>query len=69
MTAATWSEGSPTFSVDDAGTAHASVALLDGGSPAVTIALTMTAERGLRIDVTSTAGDSGLTGFQAWANK
>ena len=67
-TPATWSAGSPTFSVDAAGTVHASVALKDSGVLAVTIALTMTRDHGLRIDVTSVAGKDGLTNFQAWSN-
>ena len=65
---ATWSAGSPTFSVDAAGTVHASVALKDKGVLAVTIALTMTAAHGLRVDVTSVAGAAGLSDFQAWSN-
>jgi len=68
MAKATWSAGSPTFSVDGAGTVHASVALKDAGVLAVTIGLTMTRDHGLRIDVTSAPGDAGLSGFQAWSN-
>lgn len=66
---ATWSAGSPTFSVDAAGTVHASVALKDAGVLAVTIALVMTADHGLRVDVTSAPGDAGLSAFTAWSNK
>ena len=65
---ATWTAGSPTFSVDAGGTVHASVALKDKGVLAVTIALTMTDAHGLRIDVTSAPGDNGLTAFVAWSN-
>ena len=68
MARATWSAGSPTFSVDGLGTVHASVKLKDRGVLAVTIALTMTADHGLRVDVTSAAGDAGLSDFQAWSS-
>ena len=68
MPKATWSAGSPTFSVDPAGTVHASVALKDKGVLAVTIALTMTADHALRVDVTSVAGPNGLTDYEAWSN-
>lgn len=67
MPKATWSAGSPTFSKDADGTVHASVALKDAGVLAVTIALTMTRDHGLRIDVTSAPGDAGLTAFEAWS--
>lgn len=66
---AVWSAGSPTFSVDAAGTVHASVALKDAGVLAVTIALTMTAAHGLRVEVTSAPGSNGLTAFEAWSNR
>ena len=68
MAKATWSAGSPTFSVDGNGTVHASVALKDKGVLAVTIALTMTADHGLRVDVTSAPGDAGLSSYEAWSN-
>ena len=69
MAKATWSAGSPTFSVDAGGTVHASVVLKDKGVVAVTIALTMTPEHALRVDVTSAPGDAGLSNFQAWSSK
>ena len=65
---ATWSAGSPTFTVDAGGTVHASVVLKDKGVVAVTIGLTMTPEHGLRVDVSSAPGDAGLTAFEAWSN-
>ena len=65
---ATWSAGSPTFSVDAGGTVHASVVLKDKGVVAVTIGLTMTPEHGLRVDVTSAPGPNGLSDLQCWSN-
>lgn len=63
-----WSTGAPTLTVDAQGTLHASVPVKDAGVLAVTIAFTLTADHALRVDVTSAAGDNGLSDFQAWSN-
>ena len=68
MANATWSMGTPVASVDVDGTLHASVEVDDGGVLAGTLTFTLTADRALRVVVTSAPGDAGLSGFQAWSN-
>ena len=68
MPDAVWSMGAPTSSVDSDGTLHASVQVEDAGVLAGTLTFTLTANRALRIDVTSEPGTAGLSGYQAWSN-
>ena len=63
-----WSTGAPTVKVDAQGTLRATIPLKDAGVLAVTLDFTMTAEHGLRVDVTSASGPNGLTAFEAWSN-
>lgn len=66
---AKWKAGSPIITVDDVGTLHASIPVLDDKTLAVTINFTLTDDHALRVDVTSAPGDAGLSDFQAWSNK
>lgn len=68
-TQAQWSMGVPTSSVDGDGTLHASVSVEDAGVLAGTLTFTLTADRALRVDVTSAPDAAGLSNFQAWSNK
>jgi hypothetical protein len=69
MAIAKWKAGSPTLTVDAAGTLHASIPVLDNKTLAVTLSFTLTSDHALRVDVTSAPGDAGLTAFEAWSNK
>ena len=68
MANATWSMGAPVSSVDVDGTLHASVEVDDAGVLAGTLTFTLTADRALRVVVTSAPGAAGLTAFEAWSS-
>lgn len=68
MASAVWSTGTPVLTVDGDGTLHAAVPVEDAGALAVTVAFTLTTDRGLRVDVTSAPGVAGLSDFSAWSN-
>jgi hypothetical protein len=63
---AKWAVAVTKRSVDAAGTMHVEATASDDGTPVADLALTIDADRALKLLVTNRPGAAGFSGFEAW---